>query len=368
MTEKMAAPTTRDNSDLHTSHAEAAIRVSRRATREAALEHFATVADDADPDLIDAKADATWRALRYRWPRYEKWCLDAERAPLPCSAEHMRDYVRALIAERLAPSTIAVYVAAVCTVARLRGSHADRRLIGEHMKAARRRHGPPRRARPARSGEVAGIFAQCQPNLIRDVRDAAVFALGFGLAARASELVGLDWERAGSVDEGSTGVVQLTPSGIVVRWHRSKTAQEREVELEIPDADMPEARTWLKRWLDVAEIIPGTPLLRPLTRWNTCISARLSTAAISTIIRQRVEQLEIARGVPRSDARQRASRFSSHSLRRGFCTSAAEAGIPLNVIRQRSRHSDDTMVARYVGEAEGRRQSGLAGLWTGGRP
>lgn len=360
MTINSRASTTRDNSILHHSDADAPFRASRQVSPELARECFELVAGDTDPELIDAKANVTWRALRYRWPRYERWCESAGRTPLPCDAEQLRAYVRALMSQSMAPATIAAYVAAVGTVARLRGSFVDRRLIGEHLKAARRRHGAPRRARPARGTDVAGIFAQCRPEAVRDVRDAVVFALGFGLAGRASELVGLDWERAGSV--GSTGVVQLDGRGILVRWHRTKSSQDREIELEIPDADMPEARAWLERWISLAVIRSGTPLLRPLTKWGTIVSARLSTAAISMIIRRRVELLEIGRGHSPDEARQRAARFSSHSLRRGFCTSAAEAGAPLNVIRHRSRHADDGMVARYVGEAEGRRHSGLAGL------
>jgi integrase len=357
------AATTQNNPDLHPApRADTTFRASRQVTPEAAQEHFAAVAGDADADLIDAKAAVTWRALRYRFPRYERWCEATARMPLPCSAEQLRDYVRQLIAERLSPSSIAVYVSAVATVARLRSSFADRRLVGEHMKAARRRHGPPRRAPPARGADVADVFTLCDPANIRDARDAVVFALGFGLAARASELVGLDLERAGSVERGATGVLQIGAGDIVVRWHRTKAAQEREVELRIPDSDMPEVREWLTRWLALAAIAPGSPLLRPLTKHHTVVPARLSGAAVSSIVRARVEQLEVARGVAPAEARDRAARFSSHSLRRGFCTTAAEAGVPLNMIRQRSRHADDGMVARYVGEAQERSASGLANL------
>jgi integrase len=91
--------------------------------------------------------------------------------------------------------------------------------------------------------------------------------------------------------------------------------------------------------------------------------ARLSTAAVSDIIRRRWLELEVARGVSIDTARQRAARFSSHSLRRGFCTSAAEAGLPFDAIRKRSRHADDGVLAGYIGEAEGRRHSGLKGLF-----
>lgn len=356
--------TTRDNPDLHSTHGTADdIRAPRRVTKAATAENFAAVAGDADPELVDAKASETWRALRYRYPRYERWCEQAGRTPLPCSAEQLREYVRALMAERMAPATIAVYVSAVCAVARLRSSHADRRLIGEHMKAARRRHGPPKRARPVRNTDLDAVLDRCDPARIRDCRDALLFALSFGLAARSSELVGLDWERSGSTLLGSTGVATTTETSILVRWHRTKTAQEREVELEIPDEDMPLVRLWLERWLALAVVEPGTPLFRPLTRWATTMPARLSTAAVSDIIRRRWLELEVARGVSIDTARQRAARFSSHSLRRGFCTSAAEAGLPFDAIRKRSRHADDGVLAGYIGEAEGRRHSGLKGLF-----
>jgi integrase len=356
--------TTRDNPVLHRSDAEATYKASRQVTPEMALEHFSALGPEIDPELIDAKASETWRALRYRWPRYERWCAETGRTGLPCGAEQLREYVRALRAEHLAPSSIAAYIAAVCTVARLRGSTADRSLIGEHMKAARRRHGAPKRARPARGTLIADIFGQCDPESLRDIRDACIFALGFGLAARASELVGLDLERAGSTALGSTGVLQFERKAIVVRWQRSKTSQASEVELEIADDEMPEARLWLERWIRKASIASGSPLLRPLTKWETVVAARLSTAAISTAIRRRVVQAEMARGLDTTDARARAASYSSHSLKRGFCTTAAESGMSLNGIRQRSRHSDDAMVARYIGEVEERRQSGLSGLVT----
>lgn len=358
------AATTPKNSILR--HPDATFRASRQLSRETAAAHFTAVAGaDVDPELLDAKARTTWAALAYRLVAYERFCESSGRVLFPCSGEQLKAYVRSLMAASMAPATIASYVACVCTVGRLRDMPVDRRLISEHLKAARRRHGPPRRARPTRGRDVADVVALCNPEAVRDVRDALTFVLGFALASRASELVGIDFERPSSVDAGNSGVLQVTSTGLVVRWSSSKSAQEREVELEIADADVPDARLWLERWLAISKVAPGTALLRPLTKWGTIVQARLSAAAISKIIRGRIEQLELARGVPAIQARARAAAYSSHSLRRGFCTTAAEAGIPLNIIRQRSRHSDDTMLAKYVAEAESRRHSGLAGLIPG---
>jgi hypothetical protein len=76
-------------------------------------------------------------------------------------------------------------------------------------------------------------------------------------------------------------------------------------------------------------------------------------------VRQRVEAYCIASGKPPKQARQVASEFSAHSIRRGLCTSLSRARVPFADIRKRSRHRSDAMVARYVADAEGRRSGGL---------
>ncbi|WP_426527876.1 tyrosine-type recombinase/integrase [Bradyrhizobium sp. McL0615] len=44
--------------------------------------------------------------------------------------------------------------------------------------------------------------------------------------------------------------------------------------------------------------------------------------------------------------------YSGHSLRAGFATSAAQAGVPSWKIRQQTGHASDAMLARYVREGE----------------
>ncbi|WP_312894033.1 tyrosine-type recombinase/integrase [Rhizobium laguerreae] len=45
-------------------------------------------------------------------------------------------------------------------------------------------------------------------------------------------------------------------------------------------------------------------------------------------------------------------RYSGHSLRAGFCTSAAQAGVSSWKIRQQTGHASDAMLARYIRSAE----------------
>ena len=46
------------------------------------------------------------------------------------------------------------------------------------------------------------------------------------------------------------------------------------------------------------------------------------------------------------------SPYSGHSLRAGFATSAAQAGVLTSRIRAQTRHASDAMLARYIREGE----------------
>lgn len=61
-------------------------------------------------------------------------------------------------------------------------------------------------------------------------------------------------------------------------------------------------------------------------------------------------------------AEEKAQAYSGHSLRAGYCTAAAEGGVPEWKIRRRSRHRTAGLVARYVRAAEDKKDSGLKGV------
>lgn len=166
---------------------------------------------------------------------------------------------------------------------------------------------------------------------VKDVRDRALLLLGFAGGFRRSELVGLD-----CVD------IEHVPQGLIVTLRFSKTDQEgagRKV-------GIPYGRTRhcpvaaLDAWLTLSRIESG-PIFRPVDRHSHIHPERLSGEAVSLVIRERIA----ATGIDPSG-------FSGHSLRAGFATSAAQAGVSTLKIRAQTGHASDAMLARYVRDGE----------------
>src|SRR5271157_1055938 len=79
----------------------------------------------------------------------------------------------------------------------------------------------------------------------------------------------------------------------------------------------------------------------PVDRHGRVASDPLSGEAVSLFVNERVA----AAGID-------ASGFSGHSLRAGFATSAAQAGVSTLKIRAQTGHASDAMLARYVRDGE----------------
>jgi integrase len=332
---------------------------SRKVTREAALAAFREIAPNADEDLLDAKALRTYPSYRYVWTgSYRPWCEEMGLAAMPCPPEQLLAYVKYLKAAGKAPATIDNYVASIATVLRLNGFALDRLLVVEHMKAYRKRGGPQRRARALVGKELKALVARLDPEGARDCRDASLFVLGFAFAGRGSELVGLDWLRAGGATYGGTGVLSVEHRGYAVQLLTSKR-KDTTVEIAIPFAEMPSLKVWLDRWIKHARIMPGEPLFRAIGRWGHVQSARLAPDAVRKILKARMLEHARATGLSDKEAILLARQYSAHSMRRGYCSSASEAGLSLGEIRRRSRHSTDEVLGRYIRDAESWRSSGL---------
>jgi integrase len=334
-------------------------RSSRRFTRDKALAAFREIAGAEDEDLADAKAPRTMLQYRSVKRLYGRWCDGQGLAAWPISPQQLLAFIKHLKARNLSPATLAAYVAALTTISRYHGYKLDTTLIVEHLKAARRRAGPPKRARPLLARMLKDLVSRLDQDGLRDVRDKPLLMMGFAMAGRSAEIVGLDWERAGSTLTGATGYVTEEPDGFVITLLSSKTAQVTQTEIEIQDHEMPSLRPALARWIACAGVRPGEPLFRA-TIGRHVASRRLASESILDIVRRRVAAYTVATGKPRKDAVALAKAFSSHSIRRGYCTSASRARVPFDQIRKRSRHRSDAMVAAYVADAEGRRGSGLA--------
>ena len=88
-------------------------------------------------------------------------------------------------------------------------------------------------------------------------------------------------------------------------------------------------------------LIAGTTIYTSLVKGGHTTSLRLSGGAVSDIIQHRIAQ-----------AGMNPEGYSGHSLRSGFATSAAMAGVATWRIRKQTGHASDVMLSRYIRDGE----------------
>ena len=200
-------------------------------------------------------------------------------------------------------------------------------LVRATMRGIRRVYGiAQRQARPLLRDVLFAVL-EAMGDRPKDVRDRAMLLLGFAGGFRRSELCALDRED-----------LQPVRQGLIFTLRRSKTDQEgagRKIGIPLGRTAYCPV-TAVERWIDVARVVAG-PLFRPIDRHGRISASRLSGEAVSLIVRERVA----AAGFDPAG-------YSGHSLRAGFATSAAMAGISSAKIRLQTGHASDAMLARYV--------------------
>lgn len=166
---------------------------------------------------------------------------------------------------------------------------------------------------------------------VKATRDRALLLIGFAGGFRRSELVGLDGTDIGHVRQG-----------VILHLRRSKTDQTGVGrKIGIPHGrsrhcPVSALEVWVER------LRGGTgPVFRPVNRHGHILRHRLSGEAVSIIVKQRLEAVRID-----------SSGYSGHSLRAGFATSAAQAGVSSWKIHQQTGHASDAMLARYIRDGE----------------
>jgi integrase len=168
-------------------------------------------------------------------------------------------------------------------------------------------------------------------NSTRDVRDRALLLVGFAGAFRRCELSATECKW-----------IERAEHGVVITLPRSKTDQEGNGRcVAIPWVGGPICPVGaLEAWLELSGIADGF-LFRPVSKAGSVLSNRLSNSAIATIVKQRAAQIGLD-----------PKRYSGHSLRAGFATSAAAAGLSIWKIKAQTGHVSDTVLGGYIREAD----------------
>jgi site-specific recombinase XerD len=263
----------------------------------------------------------TIRAYRSDLRMYLKWG-----GAIPSSPVELASYL-AEQASWLSPYTLTRRVSAIRRAHRGLGlpDPSDHPMVRGVVKGIWRRHGKAQRqARPLLIDDLHRML----PTMLgrKGVRDRALTLIGFRAALRRSELCSLDVEDLAVSDQG-----------VLLHVRQSKTDQQAKGRIiAIPFATSgPCAVRALLAWLQEAGVENGA-VFQSMTRWGA-LTGRLSAQTVSIIVRGYAR----AAGVD-------ACGLSAHSLRAGFVTSAAKAGLQVHAIQQQTGHRSLEMLYRYV--------------------
>jgi integrase len=186
-----------------------------------------------------------------------------------------------------------------------------------------------------------------------EVRDAALLALGYCFARRRSELTGLDLDHLGAGD----GILTSDARAITITLVRHKTQSGEPLVTAVPRDCNAIAVRAIEAWLALAGVKPGEPVLRRVLKGGKVASERLNPQSVTGIIQRRVAEHYERTAVPADRALAAAKRYSGHSLRHGFATTAAEAGASIQAIMSVTGHRSVPVVMGYVSRAEKERIS-----------
>lgn len=169
-------------------------------------------------------------------------------------------------------------------------------------------------------------------NTLSMYRNNALLQLGFFGVFRASELVSLQFEN-----------ISFVPEGIDVLIPRSKTdpiGSGQSCAIPYGQGALCPV-TALKIWSEKAEITEGA-LFRGINPYGKLNAQPLSPQSVSLILKKVATACQIPQ----------ANTFSSHSLRRGFATTASRKGAPFISIMRHGRWRNESTVLAYIAEGQ----------------
>jgi len=272
-----------------------------------------------------AIADSTRRAYRQDLQDFLNWG-----GSIPATPE----IVAAYVAERAQTQTVATLTRRVVGIGRAHVSQGlpdttKSDLVRTVLRGVRRVNGAAqRRVNPLVKRELLEMVA-CMDGL-RGARDRALLLIGFSAALRRCELAALQVED-----------IEMVREGLVINIRRSKTDQDalgRKIAIPWGRQSVCPVQA-LNQWLDASKITNG-PIFRAINRADHVADQQLSAQSIALIIKGYARQVGLDQ-----------AKFSGHSLRAGFVTSAIQAGVAVHKIQQQTGHKSVEMLSRYIRDA-----------------
>jgi site-specific recombinase XerD len=279
------------------------------------------------------KADATRRAYRSDFQRFDAWCIARGVTAIPAEPHVVAAFLASEAEAGTKPSTLARRVAAIRYAHRLDGHEppTSAEAVRATLRGIRRTKGTaPAQKTPATADRITDMLKTVPTDTLRGLRDRALLLLGFSGAFRRSELVGLNVED-----------LAFLPDGVRVMIRHSKGDQEGQgQEIAIPNGAKLQPVEALRVWLEAAGIISG-PVFRRIRKNNLIGTDALTAEVVALVVKQYAEKAGF-----------RPEELAGHSLRSGFLTSGAEAGASVFKLMEVSRHKSMDTLRGYVRRAE----------------
>jgi site-specific recombinase XerD len=279
-------------------------------------------------------APATLAAYRSDWRAFTSWCHAHGHQPLPAAPESVVAWLTHQAPAGYAAATLQRRLATISRTHRRHGHPVptDHPAVTTTWLRLRRELGvAQRKVAPITLELLRTLIATC-PSTAAGDRDHALLVIGFAGALRRSELAQL-----------RRGDIEHTPAGLIVTIRRSKGDQHGAGQrLGLPngshhDTCPTRALTAWTRHLPT----DGHALFRAVDRHGNIANRHLTGRAIAELIKRRVATAGLD-----------PDRYSGHSLRAGFATSAAAAGATEIAIARQTRHRSMDVLRGYIREGD----------------
>lgn len=283
----------------------------------------------AKKHLAHSKSENTKRAYRSDWNQFVLWCEKNQMESLPAR-----------------PETITYFITYL-------GKNHKASSIKRKMTAISQRHETAGYPSPTKSVLVKGVW----DGLLRDIgkreegkealwlhdlrrivenmpqerligiRNRALLVVGWAGAMRRSEITSLNVED-----------LKFTRDGLLILLRKSKTDQSGEgQEIALPYGSNPltcPIRS-MEDWLGASGITTGA-IFRAIDRHGN-IKGRITPQSVRLIVRKCCEGVGLD-----------PDKYGAHSLRSGFCSTAARAGKTEHQIMRQTRHRKVDSLNRYI--------------------
>lgn len=287
--------------------------------------------NEAKKHLANSKAPNTKRAYRNDWTQFSDWCEKNGLQDLPADPETLVYYLT-FLGKTLKASSIKRKMTAISQRHETAGysSPTKTALVKGVWNGIQRSIGIKEEGKDALWLDDLRQIVQNLPNSLIGTRNRALLVIGWAGALRRSELVQLNSED-----------ISKTREGLILHLNRSKTDQKGEGhEVALPYGSNPltcPVRS-LEDWLAASGISEG-PLFRRMDRHGH-ILGRLTPQSVGLVVKQCCESVGID-----------SDRYGAHSLRSGFCSTAAKAGKAEHQIMKQTRHKRSDSLQRYIKKA-----------------